>query len=60
MLVVSRKLGESIYLTLPDGREIKMTVVLIDRNKVRFGIEAPQDVKILREELRCSKVNQST
>lgn len=47
MLVLSRKLGEKIYV----GENVCITVVDIDRGKVRIGIEAPRDVPIYREEL---------
>lgn len=47
MLVLSRKLGEKIYV----GDDIIITVVDIDRGKIRLGIEAPADKKIMREEL---------
>jgi carbon storage regulator len=47
MLVLSRKLGEKIYI----GENICLTVVDIDRGKVRLGIDAPRDVPIFREEL---------
>ena len=47
MLVLSRKLGEKIFI----GDNICITVVDIDRGKIRLGIEAPRDVKIFREEL---------
>ena len=47
MLILSRKLGERIVI---DDR-IVLTVVEIGRGKVRLGIEAPQDVKVMREEL---------
>ena len=46
-MVLSRKLGEKIYI----GENICITVVDIDRGKIRLGIEAPRDVKIFREEL---------
>ena len=38
MLVLSRKLGEKIYI----GDNICITVVDIDRGKIRLGIEAPR------------------
>ena len=47
MLVLSRKTLQSIMI----GSDIKITVVKVDRNQVRIGIEAPPDVTILRDEL---------
>jgi len=44
MLVLSRKLGEKIYI----GDNICITVVDIDRGKIRLGIEAPREVAIYR------------
>ncbi len=47
MLVLSRKLGEKIYIS----DNICITVVDIDRGKIRLGIEAPREVPIFRKEL---------
>ncbi|TMQ33416.1 MAG: carbon storage regulator [Planctomycetota bacterium] len=47
MLVLSRKLGEKICI----GNNICITVVDIDRGKIRLGIEAPRDVPVFRQEL---------
>ena len=47
MLVLSRKLNEKIVI---DG-EIVITVVKIDRNQVRLGIEAPGHIPVYREEI---------
>ena len=47
MLVLSRKLGEKICI----GDNICITVVDIDRGKIRLGIDAPRDVPIFRQEL---------
>ena len=47
MLVLSRKEGESIFI----GPNIKITVVDIDRGKIRLGIEAPKEVPVYRQEL---------
>jgi carbon storage regulator len=33
------------------GQDIKITVVKIERNQVRIGINAPRDLIILRDEL---------
>ena len=47
MLVLSRKFNESIVI---DGG-IKITVVEIRGNQIRLGIEAPQEIGVMREEL---------
>ena len=47
MLVLSRKLGEKIVI----NNNISITVVDIDRGKIRLGIEAPREVPIFRKEL---------
>jgi carbon storage regulator len=47
MLVLSRKLNEKIVI---DGH-IEVTVVKIDRNSVRIGIQAPGHVKVFRKEI---------
>jgi carbon storage regulator len=47
MLVLSRKLGERIVV----GENIRITVVKIDRNQIRIGIEAPGDIPVYREEI---------
>ncbi|MFO0926816.1 MAG: carbon storage regulator [Gemmataceae bacterium] len=56
MLVLSRKLGEKIYI----GDNICITVVDIDRGKIRLGIEAPRDVPIYRQELLPLKGGEQT
>jgi len=51
MLVLSRKLGEKIVI----GDNITITVVDIDRGKIRLGIEAPDDVLVDRREVRLRR-----
>jgi carbon storage regulator len=51
MLVLSRKLGEKIVI----GDNIVVTVVKIDRNQVRLGIEAPSTIPVYREEILISR-----
>ncbi len=55
MLVLSRKLGEKIVI----GDNILVTVVKIDRNQIRIGIEAPQDVSVYREEIAPARAARS-
>ncbi len=47
MLVLSRKREESIVI----NENIVIKIIEVKGNKVRLGIEAPQDVKIMRSEL---------
>ena len=50
MLVLSRKVGESIFI----NESIRVTVVGLRNGQIRLGIEAPPEVKVLREELTMS------
>lgn len=47
MLVLRRKVGESIIL---DG-VISISVLAVEGERVKIGINAPPDVSIVREEL---------
>jgi carbon storage regulator len=47
MLVLTRKVGESIVI---DGG-ITVTIVSVERGKVRIGITAPPEVRVDREEV---------
>lgn len=49
MLVLTRKLGEKIVI----GNGIVVTLVDVKGNRARIGIEAPDNVEILRGELAC-------
>jgi carbon storage regulator CsrA len=51
MLVLARHSGESLILLLPDGKEIKVSVVETRWDKVRLGVEAAPDIQVVREEL---------
>ena len=48
MLVLSRKIGERIWI----GDKISVTVVRVAGGGVRLGIEAPEDLTVVREELK--------
>lgn len=47
MLILTRKLGESIII---EGN-IKITVVAINKQQIKLGIDAPKNVTINREEI---------
>lgn len=47
MLILSRREAECICL----GDDIVLTIVAVGNDKVRIGVEAPPEVRILRNEL---------
>ena len=47
MLIISRKKNEGIII----NQDTEVTVIDIQGDKVRIGIEAPESVKIIRREL---------
>jgi carbon storage regulator len=47
MLVLSRKKGEEIII----GRDVVITVVDIQEDRVRIGISAPKEVPVHRREV---------
>ena len=51
MLVLSRKESQQIRL----GDSIVLTIVRLTGDRVRLGIEAPDDIVILRQELDDAK-----
>ena len=51
MLVLGRKPNESIIIEVPGNEPI--TVTMLDNDKI--GIDAPDEVKIIREELLTEK-----
>ena len=54
MLVLRRKVEEAIVL---DG-SIRVVVLAVEGERVKIGIEAPDDVTIVREELLHRKVQE--
>ena len=50
MLVLSRKVGERILI----GDKIAVTVVKLGHGGVRIGIEAPEEMAVVREELAAA------
>lgn len=49
MLVLTRRNGQSVYV----GDTVVVTVVKVHAGKVRLAFEAPQEVRIDREEVRA-------
>ncbi|MGN0675151.1 MAG: carbon storage regulator [Oscillospiraceae bacterium] len=47
MLVITRKTGEGLRI----GENIRITVVETAKDRVKIGIDAPSDVRIIRNEL---------
>ena len=47
MLVLTRKPGEKIHI----GPNITITALEINGTKIRIGIEAPEEIAVLRAEL---------
>ncbi len=47
MLVLTRKQNEGVLI----GNDIVITVINIEGDKVRLGIEAPKNIRVIREEL---------
>lgn len=51
MLIITRKNGEGFHI----GDNVEVTVIESSKDKVRLGIKAPKDVKIIRSELYESR-----
>lgn len=47
MLILSRKTGETLFI----NNDIEIKIIEVTGEKVKIGIQAPKDVKILRQEL---------
>ena len=57
MLILTRRIGETIIIETPAGERIEVAVLDVKGNQVRIGTNAPADVKILREELVGREAN---
>lgn len=51
MLVLSRKLNESIIIVLPNNETMEVKITKIEEGRIKLGIEAPTDFKIFRKEV---------
>lgn len=54
MLVLTRRLGETIVI----GNDIRITVVNVGPGRVKLGIQAPENVRIDREEIHVRIVEE--
>lgn len=53
MLILMRRPGESIHI----GPNIIVTLVGMERNRARIGVEAPREITVDREEIAERKKN---
>lgn len=53
MLVLSRKTGEQIRI----GKDIVVTVLVVAGGRVRLGISAPSEVRVVRSEIADPSAN---
>ena len=51
MVILNRGPSEAIIIELPTGETIKVAVLSVKPNQVRLGTDAPDDIKIVKEEL---------
>ncbi len=54
MLILTRKKGETLRI----GDEIKIQIIEVQGRQIKIGIEAPQSIVVMREEL-LSKTHSS-
>lgn len=47
MLILTRRNGETLNI----GNDVSVTVLGVNGNQVRLGIDAPEDIKVHREEI---------
>jgi carbon storage regulator len=53
MLVLSRKTGEGIVL----DNDISISILSIDGDRIRIGIQAPKEMRIYRKELLTETID---
>lgn len=52
MLVLTRRAGETLILTLPAGEQITVSLELIEGHRAKVGVTAPQSIRVIRGELQ--------
>lgn len=51
MLIVTRRTGQTLDITLEDGRVITIAQLGVKGNQVRYGIDAPRTILVDRHEV---------
>ena len=51
MLILSRHIGETVVLELPNGETIDVVLLEVKGSQARLAFDAPLEVHIVREEL---------
>ena len=59
MLIISRRKQEKLIVVADAGADIEITVLELERNRVRLGIRAPKEVRI-QTRLKASPPEAST
>lgn len=59
MLVVERRMGEQLDITLEDGRRIVVCLVSLDGSRARIGIDAPRTITVDRREITRKKLREA-
>ena len=57
MLILTRKIGESLIIQTSTGEEIEIVVLSIKGKQVKIGTEAASDVTVLREEILARQLS---
>lgn len=60
MLILNRRPGEVLVITVPGRDPIKVTILGVKDNQVRIGTEAELDIGIDREEIHKRKMAEKT
>lgn len=52
MLILTRKISQAVYLTTQDGTVITVAIDGIGQREVRLAFDAPNSVKIVRDDAK--------
>jgi sRNA-binding carbon storage regulator CsrA len=54
-LILTRKVGERICITVPDGREVWVEVIEKQHGGLCLGVTADPDIRVDREEVKVAR-----